>query len=221
MVDRLPPEVRDFLDAADPAARDAAWERFVATFSRLLLHVARSVFSDPDEAMDAYACCLEHLRANGGRRLATYAGRNNSKFSTWLVVVARRLCLDCRRQKVGHFRAGKPRTAESMEGRKTRQRILKLAGEAGVLDTLRDPALDPAQEAENSERRRLLEQFLEELPSSDRLLLALRFDDGLSASEIARVTGLPSPFHVYRRLDRLLLGLRRRFNGRGLLDSGL
>lgn len=221
MVDRLPPEVGEFLGATDPAVRDAAWDRFVASYSRLILHVARSVFRDADEAMDAYTCCLERLRADGGRRLSTFDSRNNSKFSTWLVVVARRMCLDCLRQKQGRVLAHAKGTGRFSDGQKIRRRILELTGEAGALETLQDPGLDPAARTVKSEGLRLLTQVLEELPPADRLLLSLRFEDDLSASEIARVAGLPSPFHVYRRLNRLLLELRKRLNGRGMLDSEL
>jgi len=221
MVDRLPPEVGDFLGATDPAVREAAWDRFVASHSRLILHVARSVFRDADEAMDAYTCCLERLRADGGRRLSTFLSRNNSKFSTWLVVVVRRMCLDHLRQKRGRVRPGADGGGGSSQGQKMRRRILEMAGEPEVLETLQDPGLDPAQETVRSEGLRHLAQALEELPPSDRLLLSLRFEDDLSASEIARIVGLPSPFHVYRRLNRLLPELRRRLNGRGMLDSEL
>lgn len=219
MVDRLPSEVEDLIGSQDPAARDAAWDRFVAAYSRLLLHVARSVTSDPDEAMDAYVWTLERLREDGGRRLATFEGRGNSKFTTWLVVVVRRLCLDCLRRRRGRIRGDSRESAKAKEGRKVRRRLLQLAGEPAVLEALPDPALDPAGEVQRSEELGALHQVLSELPPSDRLLISLRFEDDLPASEIARVMGLPSPFHVYRRLDRLLPELRRRMNGRGITDA--
>ena len=57
------------------------------------------------------------------------------------------------------------------------------------------------------------------LEPSDKLLLTLRFEDQRSAAEIARVVGLPTPFHVYRRLNRLLDGLRARLAAEGIDDS--
>lgn len=221
MADRLPSEVEDFIGSQDPAARDAAWDCFVATYSRLLLHVARSVTPDPDEAMDAYVWTLERLREDAGRRLATFEGRGNSKFTTWLVVVARRLCMDCLRNKRGRIRSDARESAKAKEGRKVRRRLLLLAGEPAVLETLPDPSLDPAEGAQRSERLGVLRQAVSELPPGDRLLISLRFEDDMPASEIARVLGLPSPFHVYRRLHRVLPDLRRRMNGRGISDSEL
>jgi DNA-directed RNA polymerase specialized sigma subunit len=40
------------------------------------------------------------------------------------------------------------------------------------------------------------------------LLLTLRFEDELSAAEIADILGMPSQFHVYRRLKVILAGLK-------------
>jgi hypothetical protein len=39
-------------------------------------------------------------------------------------------------------------------------------------------------------------------------LLRLRFEQDLTAREMATVLGLPSPFHVYRRLDAIFRALR-------------
>jgi DNA-directed RNA polymerase specialized sigma subunit len=47
------------------------------------------------------------------------------------------------------------------------------------------------------------------------LLLRLRFDDDLTAQEIAKLLQFPSPFHVYRRVNALLGVLRRALEQRG------
>jgi DNA-directed RNA polymerase specialized sigma24 family protein len=60
--------------------------------------------------MDGYAYVLEALRSDDYRRLRAYAADGRSKFSTWLVVVARRLCLDL------HLR--RPRPSEVLSGRR-------------------------------------------------------------------------------------------------------
>jgi len=44
-----------------------------------------------DGAMDAYAYVLERLRERDCARLRTYADGGPARFTTWLVVVARRL----------------------------------------------------------------------------------------------------------------------------------
>ena len=45
---------------------------------------------------------------------------------------------------------------------------------------------------------------------ADQLLLRLRFDEELTARQIAGLLGLPTPFHVYRRLDAVCATLRTR-----------
>jgi DNA-directed RNA polymerase specialized sigma subunit len=50
----------------------------------------------------------------------------------------------------------------------------------------------------------------------DRLLLRLRFEGDMTAREIALLLNLPTPFHVYRRLNALLEQLRESLNRRGI-----
>ena len=57
---------------------------------------------------------------------------------------------------------------------------------------------------------------MDELEPRDRLLLALRFDDGRSAREIAAIMRFPTPFHVYRRLTAVLEMLKASLRRRGI-----
>ena len=62
------------------------------------------------------------------------------------------------------------------------------------------------------DRQQLLEHLdaaVATLSASDRLLLALRHQDGRSARGIATLMSLPTPFHVYRRLNRVHTALRQ------------
>ena len=63
-------------------------------------------------------------------------------------------------------------------------------------------ALDTAR------RREMLERAVTQLPPADCLLLQLRFEQELTAREIALILGLPTPFHVYRRLEAVCGTLR-------------
>lgn len=216
MASPLPPEVGDLLGASDEAERDRAWTRFVETHSRLLLHVARSVTGDADDAMDAYAWVLEHLREGGFRRLTTFRGDGNTRFTTWLVVVARRGCLDFLRHSRGRARGDGAGDPGRDEGLRVRRRLLALGGEPPLSEAIPAPDASPADDAERSERTQMVQEALGELSARDRLLLSLRFEDELSAPEIARVMDFPTPFHVYRRLNLLLPRLRERLNGRGI-----
>ena len=212
MADAVSVEVSGLLGASDAAAREVAWAAFLKVHNRLLLYVARTVASDYDSAMDAYAHVLEQLRASDCRRLRAYAADGRSKFTTWLVVVARRLCLDHFRQ-----RYGRPRAAT---GQGERHRLVDLISSDVDLNQLPDAkATNPGVELELAERLGALERALGTLDPRDRLLLKLRFQDALSAREIAGLLGFASPFHVYRRLNTLFASLRAELGRRGIKEA--
>jgi RNA polymerase sigma factor (sigma-70 family) len=210
-----PPSLDRLLHAkasGDAELLDAGWRAFVDEHTRLLLHVARSVSSSHDEAMDAYAFVLEQLRVDDFRRLREFAADPRSRLSTWLVVVARRLCLDLYRR-----RYGRARDRESLEQRAIRRRVQDLIAEDVDLNELPATATKGAELAlRRSELIEALEQAMAALAPSDRLLLQLRFDEDLTAQEIARLLSFASPFHVYRRVNALLAALRRSLAERGI-----
>lgn len=213
----LPPELARLLAASDASTREPAWDAFVASCHRLLLHTARSVSRDHDAAMDAYAHALEALREDEFRRLRSYVPMPGAKFTTWLVMVVRRLCVD-------HVRAryGQPRGtgAGSEQLRLVRQRLADLVASDVDPDVLSRPdAATPDDELRSRELGQALDAAVRELDPRDRLLLVLRFDDGRSAREIATTMRFPTPFHVYRRLTAVLGMLRRALERRGIDGS--
>ena len=184
----------------------------MAEHSRLVLHACRTVWRSPDDAMDAYAEVLEHLRAEDFKRLREFARHPRSRTSTWLVVVARHVCVDIYRR-----RYGRPGSDGTVEQRRTRRRLHDLVAEQLELHDVAAP--DSAHTdlpIRRSELYDALHAALAELGSSDTLVLKLRFVDDLSAAEIARVLALPTPFHVYRRLNALLADLKRSLGRRGV-----
>jgi RNA polymerase sigma factor (sigma-70 family) len=210
-------ELQRLLNASTFSEQNRAWKIFLDAYSPLLLHVARSVFRDRDEAMDAYAHVLQEVRANEFARLRGFSDNGVSKFSTWLVVVVQRLCLDYRRAKYGRKRPVQSPSALVSQG--LRQRLRDLAGEDVDLSAIAESTSDPAEQLAAKELRVLLNLAIGTLSTSDRLLLALRFEDGLSASQIARVMHLPTSFHVYRRLDAAIRALRANLVARGVESS--
>lgn len=216
MPNQLPPEVAALLHAGDGPSRDAAWERFVAVHTRLLLHVSRTMVRDPDRAMDAYAWLLERLREKDVYRLRGFAAEGRSKFTTWLVVVARRLCVDWHRHEGGRTRPAPDGPNPPPEGQLLRRRLLAMTGEPVPLEGLRDNSTPQDIRLDRAEVHDALVTALRNLPPSDQLLLSLRFEDGLKAPEIARVMRFSSQFHVYRRLDHVLGVLRVSLNGHGI-----
>ena len=208
----LPVELTRLLAASDTNAQEEAWAAFVAEHSRLLLSVARSLNSDRDSAMDGYTYILEQLREDGCRRLRAFApGR--SKFTTWLVVVARRLCVDQQRSRYGRLRDN-----DSVAVFAARRRLSDLVAEMDP-DEIASKGVDSAQSLQAGELHDALEAALARLAPADRVLLKLRFEDDLSAREIAAVLRMPTLFHVYRRLDALLKELRVALRTRGVEGS--
>ena len=212
-----PQELLDLLQATDAAATEDAWSRFVTRFSPLLLHTARSVAHEHDRAMDAYTHLLEQLHQDGGRRLGQYVEDPRAQFTTWLVIVARRVCIDFLRQRYGRMHVvASPGAADQA----VRRRLVDLLAEQiDDADPLPDPAMRADEELARRDLASTLEACLANLPPAHRLLLAMRFEDDLPVREIAKILRYPTPFHVYRTLNALLADLRRALRQRGVRDA--
>lgn len=202
-------ELSRLREARTEAARDEAWTEFIRVHHRLLLHVARSGARDEDAAMDAYAFILDGLREEDFRRLRAYAADGRSTFVTWLVVVAKRLCIDFGRHRYG--RADRRAETASTDQEQLRRRLIDLAGAELDLAAIPDPSEStPETLFDDAALRQALHDAITELEPRERLLLALRFEDELTAERIATTLQMPSSFHVYRQLNRILGKLRRR-----------
>lgn len=182
------------------------WESFLARYSRLLLHTAAKYSSEYDDKMERYLFIIEKLRADDYRRLKSYQPDVHCKFSTWLVVVAGRLCIDYHRAK-----HGRPRSSRKGAGT-----TLKKIGRDSLIELLShdqyseipDDRPDPEDQLLMKTQMADLEKALLSLSPSDQLLISYRFRDGRTASEIARLMKLRSQFHVFRRLKNVLASVR-------------
>ena len=214
-VAREPRELSRLLDAPGEAQANRAWDAFLAAFGHLLLKTAHYTHGNHDGAMDAYAYVLERLRQEKFRRLRTFSGEGADALSRWLVVVARRMCLDFRRERYGRPRASTPQVE-----RDARRRLVDEIWDARASSELPGPnSSNPEWQLRCAQQRRALESAVGELEPRDQLLLSLRFDDGLSARQISQFMGWPTPFHAYRRLNRILPALRARLQALGIEDS--
>jgi RNA polymerase sigma factor (sigma-70 family) len=207
---QAPTQLTALLAVPPGPAQERAWDAFVSAYHRLLLRTARTVAHDHDAVMDAYAHVLEGLREDQCRRLRAYTPDGRTRFTTWLVIVARRLCFDEYRRRYGRERDEGQREAHAQ-----RRRFADLLAEAVDPDQLGVPA-DQAARLEAGEELGLLEEALASLGAQDRLLLKLRFEDDLAARQIAALLHLPTPFHVYRRLTVVLRALRIALGHRGM-----
>lgn len=163
--------------------------------------------------MDGYAFVLQALREDGCRRLRAYVPDGKTKFTTWLVVVARRLVLDYFRQRYGRSRS---QDDAARDEHAARRRLEDLVAEEIDPDQLAVASSGPDASLRQAELMDALRRALDELDPADRMLLALRFADDRPIRDIARALGLPSVFHVYRRLGGALSALRRALARRGV-----
>jgi RNA polymerase sigma factor (sigma-70 family) len=211
----MPFQLKLLLDAAEESVREAAWERLIAEHTRLLLAIARSFGGGADATMDRYAYVLEKLREGNFHRLRTFDENKGARFSTWLTLASRRLCVDYERRRYGRRRDA--RGDEDERNRLQRRQLIDCLGEELQVETLIDEAAH-AQDRDLilAERLAALRSSLQELTSRERLILALRFEDGHSASSIAGMIGSPSAFHVYRQLNAILASLRERLATKGV-----
>jgi len=150
--DALPAALTRLLDPGDSGDEDVAWREFVGTYSTLLLQVARSTATSRDAAMDTYTFVLEQLREQRCRRLRAYAARDGARFSTWLIVVAKRLCVDFHRRRYGRPQGTtevQPHELPSVE-RSVRRRLVDLTAEAIDPDTLAVGSVQAARESRSA-----------------------------------------------------------------------
>ena len=216
MAESLPAELARLLASPDDLSREKAWRVFLDTFSPLILHAARSASAGYDEGMDAYAAALDGLRADNYRKLRGYSADPRSKFSTWLVVVVRRVCIDAHRERFGRSSAKEIPDGISAE-RSARRRLATLTSAAIELESLPDSQGErPDQEVRQNDLYEQLESALSDLDERDRLLLTLRFVDDLPARRIAEVQGWPDQMIVYRRINQLMTVLKEKLLSRGV-----
>ena len=171
---------------------------------------------DEDAVMDRYAFILDALKRDDYRRLRAYVNDGKSSFDTWLAVVARRLCMDEYRGRYGRAQSD----AETPAARRTvRRNLSDLVGSELGLDSLLAHGDAPDAALEQKEWRASLDAALARLETEDRVILRLRFEDDVSVPEIARLLGLGSPFALYRRISRILAGVRRTLEAAGIYDA--
>lgn len=208
----FPPVLEALLRASDDESCEEAWAAFVREYSRLVMHVAQSFGGSHDAVMNRYTHALEGLRKDDFQRLRGYGGDRRGKFTTWLTVVVRRLCLDEARSRYGRPRGG------STEAHERRRRLADLV--SVDLDPELLPAYGPGPEAAAvaSDLKDRLDAAIGELEPGERLMLRLRFQDEVAVKEIARIFSYPNVFHVYRRLNRILEELRVTLQDAGVED---
>ena len=164
-----------------------AEDELLSRYRGLAIGLARGRFAfDPLAANEIWQEVVLKLWADDRKALRSWRGQG--RFSTYLTVIVVRLCLRHREARARREAVTEPPEATSN------------AVDAGP---------SPERRAVRNERRRLLAAALEQLSPRDRLLLTLRFEDGRTPSEIARLLKL-SPGAVRKALHDARKRLRRR-----------
>lgn len=213
----LPAPLSSLLAARDAQSRDDAWAVFLRSYTSLIMRVTSLFGGDDDAKMDRYAYALDRLRRDDCQRLRGYAADGRGEFTTWLVLVVRRLCLDEHRHRYGRRQSD---GADVTDRYAERRRLADLLGAEPELANLGAPEGDEADAGIRAiELSAALDGAMARLEVSDRLLLRLRFEDEFSVPSIARIIRAPSVGHVYRRLERVLAMLRNTLLTSGVEDS--
>ena len=167
-----------------------AFELLVARHTRLAGAVAMSVVGDYHTALDVVQDAFVKVFDGIG------ALQDPERFRGWLRNVVRTSALDTLRRRKVKGRTGEP-----------------LPGEDEESSPLPAPGLLPEELLARAELREQVRDEIAALPESQREVVLLKYLEGLSYEEIARVTGLTVPT-IESRLFRARAALRARLVAR-------
>ena len=167
------------------AGETAMFEVVMRRHNQRLYSVARAILRNDGEAedvmQDAYVRAYEHLNQFAGR----------AKFSTWLTRIAVHEAL-ARQRRGNRYQELKPMSER----------------EGDPMDRFASLSPNPEQQASNSEIRRLLEEAVDSLPDSYRIVFMLRDLEEMSTTDAADVLEITEE-NVKVRLHRARALLRK------------
>ncbi|MEJ2597744.1 MAG: sigma-70 family RNA polymerase sigma factor [Anaerolineales bacterium] len=165
----------------------AEFARFVESYSGIVYRLALKILNNPQDAEDV----LQETFIKAFRHLANFDGR--SKLSTWLYRIATNEALMVlRRRKINPLSIDEP--DDSAQGEQEPMQII-------------DWCCLPEGEMMSTEARKYMDNAVNQLPHSLRVVFLLREIEGLSTRETADVLNL-SETAVKTRLSRARLRLR-------------
>jgi RNA polymerase sigma-70 factor (ECF subfamily) len=186
----------ELVEAAQGGNREAL-ETLLGKYQPRVFRFGLKMCRNPDDAGDITQETLITMT----RALGEFRGA--SSVSTWLYTIARRFCLKKRRR-----RKGEPDEKEPLESIS--------AGSSSVAD----PARPPDEEVAGLQLQRTLEAAIAGLPAIYREVLVLRDVEGLTAPEVAEVTGLTIEA-IKSRLHRARLMVREKVAPVLMIPPGL
>ena len=97
-------QVGQILDGLSSKLPEHAWSEFLQVYAPLILQVIRSFERDIDHSSGCFLFVCEGLSRSRFHRLRRFRLGGSARFSTWLRVVVRNLCLDWHRKEFGRQR---------------------------------------------------------------------------------------------------------------------
>jgi RNA polymerase sigma-70 factor (ECF subfamily) len=177
----MPDDDRDLLERARAGQADAL-ERLLERHQAQVYRFGMKMCGNPEDAKDV----LQDTLLSAARNVRDFRG--GSSISTWLYTVARSFCVKKRRKS--KFAPKEP--AVSLEG---------------AAKDMADPGKPPDESLASKQVEQALEKAIAALEPMYREVLLLRDIEGLTAPEVARVTGA-SVQAVKSRLHRARLSVR-------------
>ncbi len=147
-----------------------AWGELVGAHAGRLFSFVRPMLPTDADAEDAAAAVFAKLWADGRRRLREFRGKSSLK--TWVTAIARREAIDILRKK-------KPSLVPHAEP------------DESMFDRIASDIRSPEAAVEATDEIARLGRALARLPSRDRLLLRLIYNDGCSYEAAAKFIGAP------------------------------
>jgi len=176
------------------AGETSLFEIVMRRYNQRLYRVARSILRNDSEAedvmQDAYVRAYEHLDQFAGK----------ARFSTWLTRIAVNEAL-ARQRRGNRYQELEPMSQSNGD----------------PMDGFASMALNPEQEASNSQIRRLLEEAVEKLPDPYRTVFMLRDIEEMSTTDTANVLEI-SEENVKVRLHRARSLLRKSLYARAGME---
>jgi RNA polymerase sigma-70 factor (ECF subfamily) len=176
------------------AGETGTFEIIMRRYNQRLYRVARAILRNDGEAedvmQDAYVRAYEHLDQFAGR----------AKFSTWLTRIAVHEAL-ARQHRRNRYQDLEPMSEQ----------------EGDPMDRFASLALNPEQQAANSEIRRLLEEAVEKLPDAYRAIFILRDVEDMSTTDAADALEITEE-NVKVRLHRARALLRKSLYARAGME---
>jgi RNA polymerase sigma-70 factor (ECF subfamily) len=177
----MPDEDQDLLERARAGQADAL-EQLLERHQAQVYRFGMKMCGNPEDAKDV----LQDTLLSAARNVRDFRG--GSSISTWLYTVARSFCVKKRRKS----KYAPKESAVSLDG---------------AAENTADPGMAPDESLASKEVEQALEKAIGSLEPMYREVLLLRDVEGLTAPEVARVTGL-SVQAVKSRLHRARLSVR-------------